>query len=113
VGTRLRRLPDPCRMRHYPGAAGAAGGGAAGFWSSGRFDRQCARAGVGRRLQAVRTRLLAQLVAATHHHRAVRRAPVGQAACGQAGEGKTPLLESHASLHAQDEREASGGVSNV
>ena len=38
---------------------------------------------------------------------------MGQAACGQAGEGNTPLLESHARLHAQDEREASGGVSHV
>jgi hypothetical protein len=38
---------------------------------------------------------------------------MGKKACGQAGEGKTPLLASHASLHAQDEREASGGVSNV
>ena len=37
---------------------------------------------------------------------------MGQAACGQAGEGNTSLLEAHARLHAQDESEARDDVSS-
>jgi hypothetical protein len=55
--------------------------------------RPCTWAGVGRLTQAVRALLLAQLVAATDHHHAVRRAPVVTAACCQAGEGKTPRCD--------------------